>query len=77
MENFIEDTLNQLIEEAIDLKSNALDEFEKGKLFGYYFSILKIMSQAQSFGVYDKLSKSLQEYNPEDLLNTLSKDEEE
>ena len=71
MENFIADTLNQLIEEAIEIKSNASDEFEKGKLFGYYFSILKIMTQAQSFGVYDKLPKRLQEFNPEDLLSTI------
>jgi len=28
------------------------------------------MSQAQSFGVYDKLPKRLQEFNPEDLLHT-------
>ena len=72
MENFIEDTLNQLIEEAVDIKSNASDEFEKGKLFGYYFAILKIMSQAESFGVYDKLPKSLQEFNPEELLSKMS-----
>jgi hypothetical protein len=67
MENFIEDILNQLIEEAKEIK--AIDDFEKGKLFGYYFSISNILSQAVSFGVIDKLSKKLREFNPESLLN--------
>jgi len=67
MENFIEDTLNQLIEEAKKIKP--IDDFEKGKLFGYYFSISYILSQAVSFGVIDKLSENLREFNPESLLN--------
>ena len=69
MENFIEDVLNQLIEEAIELKKINSDEFEKGKLFGYYFSISRILSQAVAFGNFEKLSKELQEFNPESLLD--------
>lgn len=71
MENFIEDILNQLIEEANEIKINATDDFEKGKLFGYYFTISKIMSQAEAFGVFEKLPKTLQNYSPESLLNEL------
>jgi len=67
MENFIEDTLIQLIDEAKRIKP--IDDFEKGKLFGYYSSISHILSQALSFGVIDKLSKDLREFNPESLLN--------
>lgn len=72
MENFIEDVLTQLIEEANEIKASASDEFEKGKLFGYYHSISNILNQAVAFGVFDKLSKNLQEYNPESLLNEIS-----
>jgi len=68
MENFIEDILNQLIEEANELKESASDDFEKGKLFGYYHTISNILSQSVAFGVFDKLSKNLQVYNPENLL---------
>jgi hypothetical protein len=45
------------------------DDFEKGKLFGYYFSISNILSQAVGFGVIDKLPLKLREFNPESLLN--------
>ena len=45
MENFIEEILTQLIEEANEIKKNALDDFEKGKLYGYYESISKILNQ--------------------------------
>jgi len=66
MESFIEDILNQLIEEANEIKAS--DDFERGKLFGYYFAISNILSQAAAFGVFDKLSKNLQEFKPESLL---------
>ncbi|HQH19597.1 MAG TPA: hypothetical protein PKZ43_08575 [Bacteroidales bacterium] len=72
MENFIEEILTQLIEEANEIKKNALDDFEKGKLYGYYESISKILNQAESFGVFDKLPKNLQEFKPEDFLNEIN-----
>lgn len=71
MENYVEDILNQLIEEAREIKMNPLDEFEKGKLFGYYFAISKIMSQAEAFNVLKKLPKNLRDFNPEELLDEL------
>lgn len=69
MENFIKDILNQLIEDAVELKNNTANDFEKGNLFGYYICISKILNQAEAFGVLDKLPKNLRRYNPEDLLN--------
>ncbi|RZJ88540.1 MAG: hypothetical protein EOO20_13370 [Chryseobacterium sp.] len=66
MENFIEDILNQLVKEANEIKP--LDEFEKGKLFGYYYTISHIMNQAESFGIFDKLSQKLQAFRPESLI---------
>lgn len=70
MENFIGDILNQLIEEANEIKASS--DFEKGKLFGYYHSISSILSQAVAFNVFDKLPKKLQEFKPESLLNELN-----
>ena len=72
MENFIEDILNQLIVEANVIKGCASDDFEKGKLFGYYQTISNILSQAVAFGVFDKLPKDLQEFIPEELLDKIS-----
>ncbi len=71
MENYIEDILNQLIEEASEIKANTSDEFEKGKLFGYYECISKLFSQAVAFNVFDKLPKNLQEFKPESLLERI------
>jgi hypothetical protein len=68
MENFIEEVLTQVIEEAIEIKSIASDEFEKGRLFGYIRIISKILNQAEAFGVFDKLPKNIQEFIPESLL---------
>jgi hypothetical protein len=73
MEHFLEDILNQLIEEAFRLKKIAVDDFSKGEILGYYHSISKILNQAEAFGLYDKLTKNLQEFNPEELLCNLGK----
>jgi hypothetical protein len=72
MENLIEEILTQLIEEAVEIKANATDDFAKGKLFGYYASISKILNQAEAFGLSDKLPENLQEFNPEDLLSEIN-----
>jgi hypothetical protein len=71
MENFIEDILTQLIEEANEIKTS--DDFEKGKLFGYYFAISKILHQAVAFGVFDKLPESLQKFSPEELFSEINR----
>lgn len=72
MENFIEEILTQLIEEAGEIKANAFDDFEKGKLFGYYESISKILNQTEAFGIFDKLPDNIQKFNPEDLLGEIN-----
>ncbi len=69
MENFIEEVLEQLIEDAIKLKEDAVNDFEKGNLFGYYMSISKILNQAEAFGVFEKLPENLKKFNPESLIS--------
>ncbi len=71
MEYYLEDTISQLIEEALELKENASDEFERGKLFGYYETISKLLNQAEAFGIIDKIPLKWQDFNPEDLLNEI------
>ncbi|MCI0445114.1 hypothetical protein L0152_18135 [bacterium] len=71
LENYIEDSLNQLIEEALELKENADTEFDMGKLFGYYEIILKLLNQAEAFGISNKLPVKAREFNPEVLLDKL------
>ncbi len=66
MENYLEDLLTQLIDEAKELKETANSEFEKGKLIGYYDAISKILNQAEAFGI--NLPAKWIKYNPEDLL---------
>lgn len=70
MENYIEEILTQLIEEALEIKEKANDDFEKGKLLGYYNAISKILNQAEAFGISDKLPSRLRDYNAEDLLSS-------
>ena len=70
MEHYLEDTINQLIEEAFEIKENAQDEFERGKLFGYYETISKLLNQAEAFGITDKIPLKWRDFNPENLLST-------
>ena len=69
IENYIEDVLTQLIEEAKGIKVNKTDDFQRGKLFGYYEAISKLLIQAESFGVAEKLPEHLRDFNPESLIN--------
>jgi len=71
MENYIEDVLSQLIEEAYELKKNAKNEFDLGGVFGYYRSISSLLNQAEAFGVGDKLPPKLRNFNPEDLISKI------
>lgn len=71
MENYLEDIISQLIEEALELKKNSNDEFERGKLFGYYEVISRLLNQAEAFGISDKIPPKWRDFNPEELLNTL------
>lgn len=71
LENYIEDSLNQLIDEALDLREIAKTEFDKGKLFGYYETISKLLNQAEAFDISDRLSETVREFNPESLLGKI------
>lgn len=68
MEHYLEDIVNQLIEEAFEIKKNAEDEFERGKLFGYYEIISKLLNQAEAFDIVDKIPSNWRDFNPEELL---------
>ncbi|KYG80742.1 hypothetical protein [Roseivirga echinicomitans] len=69
MENYLEDLINQLVEEAYEIKANSNDEFEKGKLFGYYQAISLILNQAEAFGLIDRLPLKWRDFKPEVLLS--------
>lgn len=71
MENYLEDIINQLIQEALELKKNSNDEFEKGKLFGYYEAISKLLNQAEAFGIGDKVPLKWRDFDPEKLLSNM------
>ena len=71
MEHYIEDMIDQLIEEALELKKNPQDEFEKGKLFGYYEVISKLLNDAEAFGISDKLPSKWRDFIPEELLSNM------
>ncbi len=72
MEYYLEDTLNQLLDEALEIKKNTISEFDKGLLIGYYRVILRLLNQAEAFGISDKLPLKWRDFNPEDLLSTIS-----
>lgn len=72
IEYYLEDTLSQLIDEALEIKKSANSEFDKGMLIGYYGTILRLLNQAEAFGLFDKLPKDLQEFKPESLLEEIS-----
>ena len=72
MENIIEEILTQLIEESLELRASARNDFENGILFGYYETISKILNQAEAFNMLEKLPTNLQGFSPENLLNKMS-----
>lgn len=67
--NFIVDLLDQLIEEAYELKESSMDDFAEGRLFSYYQIISRLMSQADAFGLSGKLPERLNNFSPESLLS--------
>lgn len=70
MENYLEDIISQLIEEALWLKKNSNDEFDRGKLFGYYEVISRLLNQSEAFGINDKVPSKWRDFNPENLLDS-------
>lgn len=71
MEYYLEDTLNQLIDKAIEIREGPNSEFNRGILFGYYETISKLLNQAEAFGISHQLPEKVRDFNPEDLLSTL------
>lgn len=75
MNNFIEEILSSLIEDALELSNNAVTDFEKGKLTGFHKAISTIMNRAEGFGAAEKLPDAIRMFNAEDLLIALSRSE--
>ena len=71
MEYYLEDIMNQLMEEALELRDKAQDEFERGRLFGYYEIISRLLNQAEAFGISDKIPSKWRGFNPEELISGL------
>ena len=71
IEYYLEDTINQLLEEALALKGKVDSEFDKGKLVGYYEAISKLLNQAEAFCISDKLSERVRNFNLESLLDKI------
>ena len=65
---YLTDVLDQLIEDARSLQREARDEFKIGQLFGYYFTISRLLNQAEVFDIEHQLPERLREFNPESLL---------
>lgn len=72
MENYLQDVLQQLIEEAVELKANVNSQVDEGELLAYYKIISRLLNQAEAFGISGKISKELREFVPESLLEALS-----
>jgi hypothetical protein len=68
MENLIEDILNQLINDALELKHNSTSDFIKAELIGYYKCISKILNQAEAFGMSHLIPENLRDFNAESLI---------
>jgi hypothetical protein len=63
---YLDDTLKELIQRATEMKKK--DDFNQGRLFGYYESISLLLSQAEAFQIMESLDKEIQEFIPEQLL---------
>mgnify|MGYP006133163343 CR=1 FL=1 len=59
------------IEEAFELKKNSTNEFNKGKLFGYYLIISKLLNQAEASGISNKIPSQWRNFNPDELLDDI------
>lgn len=66
---FLHDFLSEVIDDALELKRTAKDEFEQGKLMGYYEVISTALNQVQAFGITETLPEKIRRFVPESLLN--------
>lgn len=71
---YLEEVLDQLIEKAIEVKKEGTrSKFSEGMLWGYYFTLSKLLSIATVFNFINHLPKSLQAFDPASLVKALSK----
>ncbi len=70
MENYLNDLLEELLEQVTELKNEGIDnEFNRGKLFAYYEIMAKILNKAEAFNLKE-LPKKWAEYDVESILNS-------
>jgi hypothetical protein len=68
-DSYLRVVLEQLITDAIDLREGGKvkNDFDDGKSFAYYCTILTLLNQAEGFGLSDDLPAVLQDFVPEHL----------
>ena len=71
IENYLKDMIDQIIEDALELKKNVNSESDVGGLIAYYSIISKLLSQAEGFGIRDKIPSKWHYFNPDSLLDKL------
>ncbi|HLO55318.1 MAG TPA: hypothetical protein VK169_13570 [Saprospiraceae bacterium] len=64
--NYLNDTIKELIISAKEIKNT--DDFNKGLRIGFYKTISILLSQANAFGVYEKLDSEIRDFNLESLI---------
>lgn len=68
---YLQEVLEQLIEKVPITTDEYKVEFDKGKLWGYYFSLSKVLSIAEIFGFTNYLPENLKDFDPETLIKGL------
>jgi hypothetical protein len=68
-ESYLRVVLEQLITDAIDFRESVetKNDFDDGKSFAYYCTILTLLNQAEGFGLSDNLPEVLRNFIPEQL----------
>ena len=66
---YLNDSLKQLITMAKEIEITENNDFNNGKLHGYYTAISRLLNQAEAFGILTNLDKEIIDFNPETLLS--------
>ncbi|MEZ4909185.1 MAG: hypothetical protein R2771_16430 [Saprospiraceae bacterium] len=71
---FLNDTLKNIIDRAIQLNSEKnKDEFKEGLIAGYYHVLSHIFNQIEIFEIIYDLDEYLKNFDPDDLLTGKAK----
>jgi len=64
---YLDDTLKELIDRAIQTFQDEQTEFNKGIVQGYCEAINHLLNQAETFGFKERLDTYLQDFQVEDI----------